>query len=45
MQEKATNMEEGFTISCNAVFSHRRNSSQCHGAFINQKMGKLLLDL
>lgn len=42
LQEEAAKMEEGTVISCDAAFAHRRNSSQCHGAFINAKTGKIV---
>ena len=42
LQEEAGNMEDGTIISCDAAFAHRRNSSQCHGAFINVKTGKIV---
>ena len=42
MKKEAANLEEGSTISCDAAFAHRRNSSQCHGEFINLKNGKIV---
>ncbi|KAK8836306.1 hypothetical protein M9Y10_039640 [Tritrichomonas musculus] len=34
-------MTEGSFLSYDGAFAHRRNSSQCHGAFMNCKTGKI----
>ena len=35
-------MTEGSFLSCDGAFALRRNSSQCHGAFMNCKTGKIV---
>ena len=40
--EESNKMESGASISLDGACAHRRNSSQCHGAFINCKTKKIV---
>lgn len=42
IQNEMMMMEPGSTISCDGAYAHRRNSSQCHAAFINASNGKIV---
>ena len=42
IQEEASQMIEESYLSCDGAFAHRRNSSQCHGAFMNCRTGKIV---
>ena len=42
IQEESMKMTEGSFLSCDGAFALRRNSSQCHGAFMNCKTGKIV---
>ena len=42
MSEEANKMEHGTSISLDGAYAHRRNSSQCHGAFIDCKSHKIV---
>ena len=42
MAEEASKMEYGTAISCDGAYAHRRNASQCHGAFINCQTQKIV---
>lgn len=42
MAEEASKMEHETAISCDGAYAHRRNASQCHGAFINRQTQKIV---
>ena len=42
MRKEANKMEHGSSISFDGAYAYRRNSSQCHGAFINCKSHKIV---
>ena len=42
MREEANKMTSNSSISCDGAYAHRRNSSQCHGVFVDCKTKKIV---
>lgn len=42
MREEADKMTNDTSISCDGAYAHRRNSSQCHGVFVDCKTKKIV---